>query len=53
MPTLEELEAVARHGAPPRPLDDEDRARIAAGRAVVEDAPVSYTHLTLPTILRV
>jgi histidine ammonia-lyase len=37
MPTLQELEAVAR-GAPPRPLDDDDRARIAAGRAVVEQA---------------
>src|SRR3954464_12711907 len=37
MPTLQELEAVAR-GAPPRPLDDDDRARIAAGRAVVERA---------------
>src|ERR1044072_3469041 len=37
MPTLEELEAIAR-GAPPRPLDDEDRARIAGGRAVVEEA---------------
>ena len=38
MPTLQELEAVARHGAPPTPLDDDDRARIAAGRAVVEHA---------------
>ena len=38
MPTLEELEAVARHGRRPAPLDDEDRARIAAGRAVVEEA---------------
>jgi histidine ammonia-lyase len=38
MPTLHELEAVARGGAPPRPLDDDDRARIAAGRAVVERA---------------
>jgi histidine ammonia-lyase len=37
MPTLEELEAVAR-GAAPRPLDADDRARIAAGRAVVEGA---------------
>jgi histidine ammonia-lyase len=37
MPTLEELEAVAR-GAAPRPLDADDRARIAAGRAVVERA---------------
>ena len=37
MPSLAELEAVAR-GAPPRPLDREDRARIAAARAVVEDA---------------
>src|SRR3954467_7287077 len=37
MPTLQELEAIAR-GAPPRPLDDDDRARIAAGRAVVERA---------------
>ena len=37
MPTLEELEAVAR-GAPPPPLDDGDRARIAAARGVVEDA---------------
>src|SRR4051794_38392700 len=38
MPSLQELEAVARHGAPPTPLDDDDRARIAAGRAVVEHA---------------
>jgi histidine ammonia-lyase len=38
VPTLEDLEAVARHGAAPRPLDDDDRARIAAGRAVVERA---------------
>src|SRR4051794_27791541 len=37
MPTLEELEAVARGAAPP-PLDDDDRARIAAARRVVEDA---------------
>src|SRR3954453_18155445 len=37
MPTLHELEAVAR-GDRPRPLDDDDRARIAAGRAVVERA---------------
>jgi histidine ammonia-lyase len=38
VPTLEELEDVARRGATPRPLDDADRARIAAGRGVVEDA---------------
>jgi histidine ammonia-lyase len=37
VPTLEELEAVARGAAPP-PLDHADRARIAAGRAVVESA---------------
>jgi histidine ammonia-lyase len=37
MPTLHELEAVAR-GASPPPLDAGDRARIAAGRAVVERA---------------
>jgi histidine ammonia-lyase len=37
MPTLHELEAVAR-GAPPPPLDAHDRARIAAGRAVVDRA---------------
>jgi histidine ammonia-lyase len=37
MPTLEELEAVAGGAAPP-PLDDGDRARIAAARGVVEDA---------------
>jgi histidine ammonia-lyase len=43
VPTLEELEAVARHGAPPRALDDEDRARIAAGRKVVEDALAAGT----------
>jgi histidine ammonia-lyase len=42
VPTLEELEAVARGAAPP-PLDDADRARIAAGRAVVEDALRSGT----------
>jgi histidine ammonia-lyase len=38
VPTLQELEAVARHSAPPPPLDGGDRARIAAGRAVVEHA---------------
>ena len=43
MPTLEELEAVARHGAPPRALDDEDRTRIAAGRGVVEHALAAGT----------
>ena len=37
MPTLEELEAVAR-GAEPPPLDAADRERIAAGRAVIERA---------------
>jgi histidine ammonia-lyase len=37
MPTLEQLEAVAR-GAPPPRLEAADRERIAAGRAVVEDA---------------
>ena len=37
MPTLEQLEAVAR-GAPPPPLEAGDRERIAAGRAVVEQA---------------
>ncbi len=40
MLTLEQLEAVAC-GAPPRPLDDDDRARIAAARGVVEDALAS------------
>jgi len=35
--TLEQLEAVAR-GAPPPPLEAADRERIAAGRAVIEDA---------------
>jgi histidine ammonia-lyase len=37
MPSLEELEAVAR-GAPPPPLREDQRERIAAGRAVVEAA---------------
>jgi histidine ammonia-lyase len=37
MPTLEQLEAVAR-GAAPAPLDAADRERIAAGRAVVDEA---------------
>ncbi|HYI20561.1 MAG TPA: histidine ammonia-lyase [Solirubrobacteraceae bacterium] len=37
MPTPAELEAIARGAAAP-PLDGEDRARIAAGRAVVEEA---------------
>jgi histidine ammonia-lyase len=37
MPTLAELESVAR-GAPPPPLDTGDRARIAAARAVIEAA---------------
>jgi histidine ammonia-lyase len=37
VPTLGELEAVAR-GAAPAPLGAEDRARIEAGRAVVETA---------------
>jgi histidine ammonia-lyase len=40
VPTLEELEAVARGAAPP-PLDAADRARIATGRAVVEAAVAS------------
>ena len=40
MPTLEELERVAR-GGPPAPLTGEDRARIAAARAVVEAALAS------------
>ena len=40
MPTLEELERVAR-GAPPAPLTDDDRRRIAAARAVVEEALAS------------
>jgi len=38
MATLEQLEAVARGGAPPPALDSADRERIAAGRAVVEEA---------------
>ena len=42
MPTLEELEAVAR-GAAPAPLDAADRERIAAARAVVEAALESGT----------
>jgi histidine ammonia-lyase len=37
MPTLAELEAVARGASPPR-LDDADRDRIAAARAVVDAA---------------
>src|ERR1700759_2680740 len=37
MTTLADLEAGARGGAPP-PLDDDDCARIAAARQVVEDA---------------
>jgi histidine ammonia-lyase len=37
MPTLELLEEVAR-GAIPPPLDDGDRQRIAAARAVIDDA---------------
>jgi histidine ammonia-lyase len=37
VPTLAELESVSRGAAPP-PLDEGDRARIAAGRAVVEAA---------------
>ena len=42
MPSLAELEAVAR-GATPPPLDDADRERIAAGRAVVEQALAAGT----------
>jgi histidine ammonia-lyase len=37
MPTLEQLEAVARGASPPA-LEPADRERIAAGRAVVEEA---------------
>jgi hypothetical protein len=37
MPTLELLERVAR-GAVPPPLDAADRERIAAARAVIDDA---------------
>jgi histidine ammonia-lyase len=40
MPTLAELESVAR-GAPPPPLDSDDRARIEAARAVIEAAVAS------------
>jgi histidine ammonia-lyase len=40
MPTLVELEAVA-HGAPPPPLDREDRRRMGAARDVVEAAVAS------------
>jgi histidine ammonia-lyase len=40
MPTLEDLERVARGGRP-APLTGEDRARIAAARAVVDDALAS------------
>ncbi|HEX7299271.1 MAG TPA: histidine ammonia-lyase [Solirubrobacteraceae bacterium] len=40
MPTLQELERVARGGAP-LPLTAEDRARIAAARAVIDDALAS------------
>jgi histidine ammonia-lyase len=40
MPTLEELERVAR-GDGPSPLREDDRARIAAARAVVEEALAS------------
>jgi histidine ammonia-lyase len=43
VPTLQELEDVARHGAAPRPLGDDDRTRIAAGRAVVERALAAGT----------
>ncbi len=42
MPSLAELEEVAR-GAPPPALDDRDRERIAAGRAVVETALAAGT----------
>ena len=37
MPTLEDLERVARGGAP-APLTPDDRTRIAAARAVVDQA---------------
>jgi histidine ammonia-lyase len=40
MPTLQELEAIARGAAPPA-LTDDDRARIARGREVVEAALAS------------
>jgi histidine ammonia-lyase len=40
MPTLEELERVAR-GAAPAPLTDADRDRVAAARAVIDDALAS------------
>src|SRR5512132_4038331 len=40
MPTLEELERVARGGAP-APLTDADRERVAAARAVVDAALAS------------
>ena len=44
MPTLEELEAVARGGAAP-PLPDGDRARITAAREVVETAVREGRHV--------
>ena len=40
MPTLEDLERVAR-GGPPAPLSPDDRTRIAAARAVVDQALAS------------
>jgi histidine ammonia-lyase len=40
MPTLEDLERVARGGAP-APLTGADRARVAAARAVIDDALAS------------
>ena len=46
----EAVVAVARHRAPVM-LDERALARVADARAVIES--VSYTHLTLPTILRV
>ena len=44
MPSLELLEAVA-HGAPPPALTDAQRARIAAARAVVDDAVAGDTRV--------
>ena len=36
-----------------QPLHDSDASKVTSTGAGLQSAPVSYTHLTLPTILRV
>ena len=47
------VRALAEHPAGVRRCQSESSGRTFAGTLMVEPAPVSYTHLTLPTICSV